>query len=74
MPTNEDKLEKLKSLLDYGISHNEEHQDEMREWAETAKKLDYPGAYDLLISASDVLDQVTDDLRRALEKLKKNGG
>ncbi|MBS3787843.1 hypothetical protein KGY79_06570 [Candidatus Bipolaricaulota bacterium] len=74
MPSDEEKLRKLKSLLDYGINHNEEHQEEMKEWAETAKKLDFPGAYDLLISASDELDQVTDYLRQALEELKENGG
>lgn len=74
MTSDEDELEKLKSLLDYGVNHNEEHQEEMKEWAETAKELDNPETYDLLISASDELNQVTDYLRRALEKLKDNGG
>lgn len=74
MGSDEDKLEKLKSLLDYGINHNEEHQEEMKEWAETAKELNNHEAYDLLINASNELGQVTDYLRRALKKLKDNGG
>lgn len=74
MATDEDELEKLKSLLDYGINHNEEHQDEMKEWAEIAKDLSKPEVHDLLVQASDALGQVTDYLGRAMEKMKESGG
>lgn len=74
MASNEDELEKLKSLMDYGVDHNEEHQEEMKEWAETAKELDKHEAYDLLIRASDKLGRVTDYLHRARKKLQEGGG
>lgn len=74
MASSENDLEKLKSLLDYGVNHNEEHQEEMKEWAETAKELDKSEAYELLIRASDKLGRVTDDLRKAMEKLQEDGG
>lgn len=74
MASDEGKFEKLKSLLDYGVKHNEEHQEEMKEWAETAKDLDKPEVHDLLMQASDKLGQVTDYLSQAMEKVKESGG
>jgi hypothetical protein len=71
MATNQDDLERLKSLLSYGIDHNDEHEDEIKEWAELARNLGYDGAGKILEEASDKLAEVTDQLGNALEKLKE---
>ena len=71
MATNQDDLERLKSLLSYGIDHNDEHEDEIKEWAELARNLGYDDAGKILEEASDKLAEVTDQLGNALEKLKE---
>jgi len=71
MATDKDELDRLKSLLSYGIDHNDEHENEIKEWAELARGLDYDAAGKILEEASDQLAEVTDQLEDALEKLKK---
>ncbi len=73
MATNGSELEKLKSLLDYGIDHNEEHQDEVEEWANTARDLGYDQTGEILADASDKLGEVTNLLVDAMKKLNKGG-
>ncbi|MFB6291112.1 MAG: hypothetical protein ABEJ25_05215 [Candidatus Bipolaricaulia bacterium] len=72
-PENTDE-EKLKSLLEYGISHNSEHEEEINEWAKTAKQLNAHQAHDHLIKASEELGKVTDNLAKALKQLNKKEG
>jgi len=73
MAKDRDKLERLKSLLNYGIDHNEEHQDEIEEWAELARDLSYKEAGKILSDASDKLGEVTEHLSDALERLNEGG-
>jgi hypothetical protein len=58
------ELDKLRVLIPHWISHNEEHADEFKRWAEGAGS----AAADILTAANAMM-QVNASLKTALEKL-----
>jgi hypothetical protein len=58
------ETEKLRVLIPHWIEHNEEHAEEIRQWAERAGK----AAPDLM-AAAEAMQQVNQHLGVALEKL-----
>lgn len=55
--------EKLRTLVDYWIEHNQEHEEETRQWAEKASALD--------VEVARVLRAAADDLAQAVDRLKQ---
>jgi hypothetical protein len=68
--SNEER-EKLQTLLNYWVDHNEEHSQEFREWAEKMKVADEAVVSAELLQASMEMDKATELLQKAREKLEK---
>ena len=69
MTDNADR-EKLKTLLGYWISHNNEHGMEFSEWAEKTKVFADPEVTDALLEAVAKMGETSVLLTQALQKLK----
>jgi nickel/cobalt exporter len=65
--------EKIKILLNHWIEHNKEHIQELREWAEKAKRLGEAETCDDILEAAQVLDKTNEALLRALRRLEGKG-
>ena len=61
--------EKIRTLLDYWIEHNNEHGQEFKEWAEKMKDADKPVVSAELLQASLEMDKATEHLLTARERL-----
>ena len=61
--------EKIKTLLDYWIEHNNEHGQEFKEWAEKMKDADKPVVSAELLQESMDMDKATEHLFNAREIL-----
>ena len=62
---------KLKTLLDYWIKHNEEHELEFREWAGKAGALGAVDAGAHLLKAAQAMYQATESLSKAQKELEE---
>jgi hypothetical protein len=60
---------KIRTLLDYWIEHNKEHGQEFKEWAEKMKEVDKPIVSSELLQASMDMDNATEHLYKARERL-----
>lgn len=67
----EDKMKELKALLNYLIGHNEEHAEEIKELAQTAKDLGSEEAHALLIKGVEELQTSNVSLKKAFDLLPK---
>jgi hypothetical protein len=65
--------ERLQLLLDYWIKHNQEHEQEFREWADKATSLSDAVAQQLQ-EAAGRMAEATDCLEKARQALRKNTG
>jgi hypothetical protein len=61
--------EKIRTLLDYWIEHNNEHGQEFREWSEKMKDADKLVVSAELLQASMEMDKATEHLLAARERL-----
>jgi len=68
-----DIRERLRVLLDYWIKHNQEHEQEFREWAHKATSLSGGVGQQLQEAAARMAD-ATDWLEKARQALAKNTG
>jgi hypothetical protein len=68
-----DIRERLQILLDYWIKHNQEHEQEFREWADRAASLSSGVGQQLQQAAARMAD-ATDWLEKARQALTKNMG
>jgi len=68
-----DIQERLLILLDYWIKHNQEHEQEFRDWADRAASLSAGVGQQLQEAASKMAD-ATDWLEKARQALTKNMG
>jgi hypothetical protein len=64
-----DQKQKLTTLLEYWIKHNEEHGEEFKEWADKANALEATDIRGELMQACEEMGRVNALLLRALEKL-----
>jgi hypothetical protein len=62
--------EKLVKLLDHWIDHNDHHAEDFRKWAKEAVDNDLKEVADLLESAADLTETISDRFREAGEKVK----
>jgi hypothetical protein len=62
--------ERLRALLEYWITHNEEHGAEFEEWAEKATGPDWAGVREALTKAREGMDGVNEWLGRARAMLR----
>lgn len=62
------EMEKLGTLLNYWIEHNSEHSQEFKEWADKIGP-DEAGIAAELVRATEEMDQATEYLLKAREKL-----
>ena len=62
-------VDKLKIILDYWITHNREHGEEFKEWAEKAEVLGKTIVKSELLFAAEEMEKVNASLARALEAL-----
>ena len=67
----EEQREKLEALLEHGIEHNEDHRNEIDEWADTAQELGEVKVQKLLQEASSSIDEGVEKLTEALDLLKE---
>jgi hypothetical protein len=58
--------QKLITLLDHWIKHNQDHAETYRNWAEKAKAKDWGGAGALLEEAADMSLQINEKFKQAL--------
>lgn len=65
-----DEISQLTALLDYMIKHNEEHAEEVKEYAERAKKLGNEEAQADIEKGVALLQQSNEMLRKARNGLK----
>jgi hypothetical protein len=61
--------EKLSRLLDHWIQHNDHHAGDYRKWAQEARDHDQTAAADLLESAAELTDAISDRFRQAGESV-----
>jgi len=66
-----DVQERLQVLLDYWIKHNQEHEEEFRDWAQKVSSLSSEVAEKLQAAATKMAD-ASNDLVKARETLTKN--
>jgi hypothetical protein len=66
----EGEKDKLVTLLNYWISHNSEHGDEFREWAEKLRGSGSGEVYAHILEAAQQMDKANQFLLKALEMLK----
>jgi hypothetical protein len=69
----DDIQEKLRTLLDYWIEHNSEHEQEFRDWADKAASSSTEVAKQLQ-KAAIKMASVSDELMKAKQALSKNKG
>nr|AGF92859.1 hypothetical protein FLSS-2_0020 [uncultured organism] len=67
----EEQREKLEALLEHGIEHNEDHRNEIDEWADTAQELGEVKVQKLLQEASSSIDEGVEKLTEGLDLLKE---
>lgn len=67
----DDKMKELKALLNYLIGHNEEHAEEIKELALTAKELGSEQAHELLTKGVEELQTSNISLKKAYDLLPK---
>ena len=67
----DDIQEKLRTLLDYWIEHNSEHEKEFREWADKVDSLSYEVAQQLLEAATEMV-AVSNELMKAKQALSES--
>jgi len=68
-----DVQERLQVLLDYWIKHNQEHEEEFRDWAQKVSSLSSEVAEKLQAAATGMAT-ATNDLVKAQEELLRNMG
>jgi len=61
--------EKLNTLFSHWIDHNDSHKDNFISWASKAREAGLNEVADSLDQAGSLSDQVTQNLKKALEKL-----
>lgn len=66
---SDDDRAKLRSLLNYWLKHNQEHQQEFQEWAERAREMGEGTAGEALTTAARDLKLASNSLSRALRIL-----
>jgi rubrerythrin len=69
----DDVQEKLKTLLDYWIEHNSEHEQEFRDWADKVTSSSTEVAQQLQKAATKMA-AVSDELMKAKQALSKSKG
>ena len=68
------ELTKLRTLLNYWIEHNREHSQEFREWAEKTLSAGETGAGEDMLLAAQEMDEASEILSRARERLEVKEG
>jgi hypothetical protein len=68
----EGEKERLTTLLNYLIKHNEEHSEELIELAEKAKTVAKDVVRDDILGAARLMDESTEYLKLALAELSKD--
>lgn len=61
--------EKLAKLLDHWVQHNDHHAEDYRKWAKDARENGQAAVADLLWSAADLTDTISDRFREAGERV-----
>ena len=64
-----DEKAKLRTLLLYWITHNQEHSQVFREWADKVKGLGEDDIYDDMVQAAREMDKASESLSQALKRL-----
>jgi hypothetical protein len=64
-----DEVEKMRTLMDYWIEHNNEHGQEFKEWADKMNDADKPVVSAELLQASMEMEKATEHLLKARERL-----
>lgn len=60
---------KLVKLLDHWVQHNDHHAEDYRKWARDARAHGHPEVADLLASAAELTDRISDRFREAGAKV-----
>ena len=68
-----DERKKLRTLLKYWTTHNKEHIQEFREWADGVTKLGELETAKWLEQAAQEMDKASEYLSHALKSLEKEG-
>ena len=66
-----DERAKLRTLLNYLIEHNQEHSQEVRDWAEKAKDMGEAGAAKEMRQAAEAMEKSVAHLARSLKSLEE---
>ena len=66
-----DERTKLRTLLNYWVEHNQEHSQEVREWADKAKALGEARVAEKMLQASREMDKASGLLTQSLKKLEE---
>ena len=64
-----DEKTKLKTLLNYWTEHNQEHSQEIKDWADKAKALGEAEVADELLQAAQAMDKASELLSQSLKRL-----
>jgi hypothetical protein len=66
-----DDRSKLRTLLDYWVEHNQEHSQEVREWAAKAKALGEVKVAEKMLQASQEMAKASELLTQSLKRLEE---
>ena len=68
-----DEVARLKTLLDYWVKHNQEHSQELREWAELTNAILDTETHQEMLQAAQEMDKASEYLSQALKRLEERG-
>jgi RNA polymerase-binding transcription factor DksA len=73
MSSHDDKgRKKLLALVKHGLEHNQEHEREVKDWANKASELDETEVQQDLLDAAKKLNKASSSLKRALSELEED--
>ena len=66
---SDEEKSKLKTLLNYWVEHNQEHSQEIKDWADKAKALGEAAAAEEMLLAAQEMDKASGLLSQSLKRL-----
>ncbi len=64
-----EELEKLKTVLQHWVRHNESHFEEYKKWAEIASSIGLQNVRESIFKAMELIKQANDEFHKALKSI-----
>ena len=66
-----DDRAKLRALLNYWVEHNQEHSQEVKDWADKARSLGEAKVAEEMVQAAEAMDKASALLSQSLKRLEE---